>query len=92
MENGSAVKWEVNATHGDGKVLLIGEIEEIKDNVATVREAHAFSVWGGSNAMRGTLHFISLQHLEPASGASKRIVERELPKWKAKHLDAPMVD
>lgn len=90
METGNEVEWSVLG--GDIDVTIIGQVEKISDTHATVREAHAFSIWGGSNACRGTLHEVPLDELRPASSSGKRIVRETLTKWRAKHLTMPMVD
>lgn len=70
----------VSFTIGDGQVFVIGRVESHDEKTAKVKEAHAFSVWGGSNGGRGEIHEVSIKDLVPARPRHKRIVDSALPR------------
>lgn len=79
MEAGEIVRWYPEPHDKERDVLLVGRIEAIENEVAEVKEAHAFHrLWGGSPAARGDIHKVPVANLEQETHY-RDLVYRVLP-------------
>jgi hypothetical protein len=62
----------------DDDVVVVGRIvAHDEDGMVTVLEGHAFSIWGGSNGMRGERHYVPASEVRQPHPASSRRIAAE---------------
>lgn len=75
---GALAQIKVDDGGGAAEVVVVGRIvAHDEDGMVTVLEGHAFSIWGGSNGMRGERHYVPASAVRQPHPASSRRIAAE---------------